>query len=146
MDEKEARCLPALTLAYIGDAVYEMAIRCYLLEKGIRKPDELHKEAVDYVKAEFQAAFYHAILPVLTEAEVAVLKRGRNSKSAHQPKHADVQDYRKATAVEALFGALYLGGDEKRLEEILQKLYAFIGLYGKKGALTEPSFIAESEE
>lgn len=118
--------LPSLTLAYIGDGVYEMAIRCYLLEQGIRKPEELHHKAVEYVKATFQSRFYHEILPHLSETEEAVLKRGRNSKSGHQPKHTDVQDYRKATAVEALVGALYLAGKKERLNDIFARLFALI--------------------
>ncbi|MEE0776020.1 MAG: ribonuclease III domain-containing protein [Bacillota bacterium] len=124
--------LPSLTLAYIGDGVYEMAIRRYLLEQGIRKPEELHHKAVEYVKATFQSRFYHEILPTLSEQEAAVLKRGRNSKSGHQPKHTDVQDYRKATAVEALVGALYLAGKTQRLEEIFHCLFALIEKESKK--------------
>ena len=126
MEPKDAQALPALTLAYIGDGVYEMAVRCYLLNRGIRKPDDLHKEAIGYVKAAFQSGFYHELLPHLSPREEAILKRGRNSKSGHQPKNADVQEYRKATAVETLFGALYLGQEEERLKEIIALLYAFI--------------------
>ena len=117
---------PSLTLAYIGDGVFEMAIRCYLLKQGIRKPEELHHKAVEYVKATFQSRFYHELLPYLSEEEEAVLKRGRNSKSGHQPKHADVQDYRKSTAVEALVGALYLAGRTERLDEVFARLFALI--------------------
>ncbi|MEG0874673.1 MAG: ribonuclease III domain-containing protein [Clostridiales bacterium] len=126
MNWSEAITLPSLTLAYIGDGVYEMAVRCYLLEQGIRKPEELHHDAVAFVKATFQSKFYHEILPSLSEQETEVLKRGRNSKSGHQPKNTDVQDYRKATAVEALVGALYLGGETQRLDQIFGILYEFI--------------------
>lgn len=131
MDSKEACALSGLTLAYIGDGVYEMAIRCYLLDKGIRKPDELHKEAVGYVQASFQSRFYHEILPHLSEEEESILKRGRNGKSGSTPKHSDIQDYRKATAVEALFGALYLCGKTQRLQEIIALLYDFIETEGR---------------
>ena len=123
---RDAINLPSLTLAYIGDGVYEMAIRCYLLWQGIRKPEELHRRAVEYVKASFQSRFYHILLPMLSAEEEAVLKRGRNSKSGHQPKNADVQDYRKATAVEALVGALYLAGRNDRLTEVFDCLYTMI--------------------
>lgn len=133
MTWSEAISLPALTLAYIGDGVYELAVRRYLLSKGVRKPDQLHNDAVTFVKATFQSRFYHVVLPYLTPGEAAVLKRGRNSKSGHQPKNTDVCDYRRATAVEALVGALYLGGCEERLTEIWSLLYEFMEQEGKVG-------------
>ncbi|MDO4541395.1 MAG: ribonuclease III domain-containing protein [Bacillota bacterium] len=126
MTWSEAITLPSLTLAYIGDGVYEMAVRRYLVAKGVRKPDQLHHDAVNFVKATFQSNFYQELLPILTEGELAVLKRGRNSRSGHQPKNTEVVDYRRATAVEALVGALYLGDRQERLDTVFQLLYAFI--------------------
>ncbi len=122
----EAICLPSLTLAYIGDSVYEIAVRRYLLRCGLLKPDDLHRGTVQFVKATFQSRFYYAVLPLLNESETAVLKRGRNSKSGHQPKNTEVGDYRRATAVETLIGALYLSDAKERLEVILSLLYKFI--------------------
>lgn len=122
---QEAAALPALTLAYIGDTVYETAIRRYLVERGLRKVDQLHRAAVNCVRADFQAAFYHHLLPRLREEETAVLKRARNAHS-QKPRHADVQAYHKATAVEALIGAIYLANDQKRLQQIFDLLFAFI--------------------
>lgn len=126
MNWKEAICLPSLTLAYIGDGVYELAVRRYLLEKGVRKPDQLHRDAVAFVNATFQSRFYHELMPHLSETETEVLKRGRNSKSGHQPKNTEVGDYRRATAVEALVGALYLGDCKERMDEIFDILYRFM--------------------
>lgn len=118
--------LPALTLAYIGDGVYELAIRRYLLTKGLRKAEEMHRTAVGYVKATFQSRFYQELAETLPEAELAVLKRGRNAKSGHQPKSSGVVEYHNATGVEAVFGALWLAGETERLEALFQQLYAFI--------------------
>ena len=123
---KQAALLPSLTLAYIGDTVYETAVRRYLVDGGLRHVDELHRAAVHYVRASFQAAFYHYLLPHLTESEADVLRRGRNAGGSRRPKNGDIQDYRKATAVEALFGAVYLGGEEQRLRELCATLYRFI--------------------
>lgn len=125
MDWKEASKLPSLTLAYIGDTIYETAIRRYLIDGGLRRVEELHTEAVKRVRADFQAAFYHYLLPHLTEAEAEVLKRARNANS-NKPRRADVQDYHKATAVEALIGACYLAGDDARLDELFTLLFNFI--------------------
>lgn len=122
----EAANLPALTLAYIGDGAYELGVRRYLLAKGIRKVDELHKAAVGYVKATFQSDFYHYLETRLTETELAVLKRGRNAKTGHQPKSSGVVEYHNATGVEALFGYLWLSGNEARLDELFSLLYTFI--------------------
>lgn len=123
--------LPALTLAYIGDGVYELAIRRYLLTKGLRKAEEMHRTAVGYVKATFQSRFYRELAETLPEAELAVLKRGRNAKSGHQPKSSGVAEYHNATGVEAVFGALWLAGETERLEALFQQLYAFIEREGE---------------
>jgi ribonuclease-3 family protein len=123
MNWREAINLPSLTLAYIGDGIYEIAVRRYLLESGIKKADEIHKEAVKYVKATFQSGFYHLLLDKLSEAELAVMKRGRNAKTGHQPKSSGVAEYHNATGVEALMGALWLSGDQERLDTIFDLLF-----------------------
>lgn len=109
----------ALRLAYMGDAVYEVYIRRWLMEQSLKPVGSLHKESVQFVKASAQAAFYHLIEPKLTEGERAVMRRGRNAKSAMVPRKADINDYRKATGFEALIGFLYLNGEMKRLEEVM---------------------------
>lgn len=126
MNWREAINLPSLTLAYIGDGIYEIAVRRYLLESGIKKADKIHKEAVKYVKATFQSGFYHFLAEKLPEEELAVMKRGRNAKTGHQPKSSCVAEYHNATGVEALIGALWLSGHQERLDAIFDLLFEWI--------------------
>ena len=112
--------LPALVLAYVGDAVYELAVRSLLVAKGRVKVGKLHREAVGYVSAAAQAGALRVLEGYLTEQEAAVVRRGRNTKSAHTPRQAAVIDYRRSTALECLLGYLYLKGDGQRLREILE--------------------------
>lgn len=126
MTWQEAINLPALTLAYIGDGIYEIGIRRYLLSKNVMKVEELHRKAVHYVKATFQSRFYQHLAETLPERELAVMKRGRNAKTGHQPKSSGVVEYHNATGVEALFGALWLSGEKERLDALFQQLYTFI--------------------
>lgn len=112
--------LPSLVLAYIGDAVYELAIREFLVAQGLSKVNQLHRTAVKYVKAGAQAKALFGLEGKLSETEMAVVRRGRNAKSATVPKGADVIDYRHATALEALIGYLYLKGQQERLQEIIK--------------------------
>ncbi len=108
------RALSPLTLAYIGDAVYELLVRTVVLSDGNAPVNRLHKKARDIVNAKAQAEFYHRIADRLTEEEAAVFRRGRNAKSYTMPKNANVMDYRHATGVEAVFGYLYLAGEMER--------------------------------
>ena len=101
------------------------------LTKGLRKAEEMHRTAVGYVKATFQSRFYRELAETLPEAELAVLKRGRNAKSGHQPNSSGVAEYHNATGVEAVFGALWLTGETERLEALFQQLYAFIEREGE---------------
>jgi ribonuclease-3 family protein len=126
MTWQEAINLPALTLAYIGDGIYEIGVRRYLLSKNVMKVEELHRTAVHYVKATFQSRFYQLLAETLPERELAVMKRGRNAKTGHQPKSSGVLEYHNATGVEALFGALWLSGEKDRLDALFTELYAFI--------------------
>lgn len=119
---QEAQQLPALQLAYIGDAVYEVAVREHLLGLGQTRIDQLHRTTVHWVKAESQAAAAHLLLPELSEAESAIFYRGRNVKPARIPKHASVGEYCYSTALEALIGYLYLTGQTERLQELLAKV------------------------
>lgn len=111
--------LSPLTLAFLGDSVYEMFIRAKILTKGNRKASDLHKIAVGYVKAKAQAQAAHKILEMLSDEELDIYKRGRNTNIHTVPKNADMTDYRHATALEALIGYLYIKGEEERLNEIL---------------------------
>ena len=115
----EINTLSPLTLAFLGDSVYEMFVRTKILSLGNRPANELHKIAVGYVKAKAQAIAAHKIFEILTEEEIDIYKRGRNTNIHTVPKNADMADYRHATALEALIGYLYLKGAEERLHEIL---------------------------
>ncbi|MCL1808293.1 MAG: ribonuclease III [Clostridiales bacterium] len=111
--------LNTTALAFIGDAVYELHVRERVLESGQANADRLHSMAVKYVKAEAQAKAVRSIIDELSEDEQDLVRRARNRKPATKPKNADPLTYKMATAFEALIGRLYLDGDEKRLEEIL---------------------------
>jgi len=111
--------LPALVLAYLGDAVYELSIRSHLVAQGYSKVDFLHKQAIKYVNAETQAKVLHAIAGDLSDEEAAIVRRGRNAKSGSAPKNISITDYRHGTALESLIGYLYLSGREDRISEII---------------------------
>lgn len=113
-------------LAFMGDAVYETAIREMLLRKGIARADRLHREAVRYVSAGAQARVIRELFPQLTESEQAMVKRWRNHKFHSKAKHADPMTYKWATAFEALAGHLYLGGDPERLDWLLRRAIEII--------------------
>ena len=108
-----------LTLAYIGDAAYELVVRTFLVDQGNSRPDKLHRKASSMVKAAAQAAMAEALKDSLTEEELSVYRRGRNAKSPTMAKNASMYDYRKATGFEALMGYLYLKGEQKRLIDLV---------------------------
>lgn len=118
--DKDIRSFSPLTLAYIGDAVYEIVIRTIIVEKGNAPVNKLHHKASSLVKAVAQKAAMEKILPLLTEEEEAVYKRGRNAKSYTSAKNASVIDYRIATGFEALMGFLYLMGRNERILELVK--------------------------
>ena len=113
--EQDVRAYSPLTLAYMGDAIYDLIIRSVIVERANRSANDLHKKAIRYVKAETQAKMIQALQEELTEDEEAVYKRGRNAKSYTTAKNATMSDYRKATGFEALMGFLYLTGQMDRL-------------------------------
>lgn len=108
-----------LTLALVGDAVYELFVRTKLVEEKNELAHTVHKKAIKYVCAKGQSISMRRLEQVLNEKETAVFKRGRNAKSPTVPKNADVGEYRCATGFEALMGYLYLGGEHERLEELM---------------------------
>lgn len=118
----EARRLNPLQLALVGDAVFEIYIRSYILSENTElSVHKMHVEAIKYVKAKSQSAIVKAIEEELEDDEMYIYKRGRNTKSATTPKNANVIDYRNATGFEALLGYLYLIGNKERLFYILEK-------------------------
>lgn len=112
--------LNPISLAYIGDAVYEILVREHLVLKGNRPPEQLHQLAVSFVSAKAQAAAIEKIAPLLTEEETAAFKRGRNAKVSHVPKGASVAHYHNATGFEALYGHLYLTNQTQRMCELFE--------------------------
>jgi len=126
--EQDVRAYSPLTLAYIGDAIYDLVIRTVVVERANRSANDLHKKTVRYVKAEAQAAMIQALVPELTGDEEAVYKRGRNAKSYTAAKNASLSDYRKATGFEALMGFLYLTGQTDRLLYLIKKGIELIGM------------------
>ncbi|WP_456277101.1 Mini-ribonuclease 3 [Bacillus sp. AK128] len=117
-----ADLLNSLALAYMGDAIYEASIRHHLLLKGSVRPNQLHREATNFVSAKAQAYIVHELLNRnhVTEAEEVIIKRGRNAKSGTVPKNTDVQTYRYSTAFEALIGYHYLTKNDDRLTELIE--------------------------
>ncbi len=119
LPDTDIKSYSGLTLAYIGDAIYELVIRTYIVEQGNAPVNKLHKQVVKLVKASAQASLYHAIQDMLTEEEEAIYKRGRNAKSFTSAKNTDIVEYRTATGLEALIGYLYLTGQTVRLLELI---------------------------
>lgn len=119
--EKEIKMMPPLTLAYMGDAIFEVYIRHYLIEESNLLVKDLHKKAILYVKAKSQAEIVHQLEEELTEEEWGVVKKGRNQKSASTPKNAELIDYKYATGFETLLGYLFFMGKIQRLIEIMEK-------------------------
>lgn len=109
-----------LTLAYIGDDVYDLIVRTVVVERGNRAANGLHKTTSKFVKAETQAKMIEAIQDMLTDREKSVYRRGRNAKSYTSAKNASIGDYRKATGLEALFGYLYLCDETDRILELMK--------------------------
>lgn len=122
VDKKTAKSYSSLTLAFLGDSVFEILVRQKIILNGDMKIDKLHSTKVDIVCAKFQSRVVPHILELLNEEELSIFKRGRNSK-CHAPKNTDIHDYRLATGLESLFGYLYLIGNEKRLIELFSVIW-----------------------
>ncbi len=114
--------LSPLTLAFTGDAVFSLFVREMLVCDANRPVGKLHKLSVNWVKAEAQSKGMRAILPLLTEKETEVFKRGRNAHTSHTPKNQSGCDYHYATGFEALVGYLYLKDETERLNELLNEV------------------------
>ncbi len=123
LDVASARNYSPLTLAFYGDAVYSELVRRKIIENGSCPSNKLHKAAIKKVCAEYQSRAYGIILPMLTDEEADILRRGKNATGTTVPKSSNHRDYHRATAVEALFGYLYLIGALARAEEIFEVIY-----------------------
>ena len=120
LKEVDIRTYSPLTLAYIGDAVYDLIFRTVVVGKGNTSANKLHNRTVQYVKAPAQAQLIESISDQLTEEECSVYKRGRNAKPYTMAMNATLAEYKKATGLEALVGYLYLQGRMERILELIQ--------------------------
>lgn len=120
-----------ITLAYLGDAVYEVYVREYLIKKGIAKVEELQKEAINLVSAKSQSKILDYLINnnILTDFEIEIVKRGRNYKRESHPKNTDIITYKMATGFETLIGYLYLENKNDRINEIIKEIFG--GYYEK---------------
>lgn len=118
LSEQEVNRIPMLALAHIGDGVFELMVRTKLITEGKTRVNDLHRACVKIVAAASQAKRMERLMPHLTEAELAVFRRGRNAKVNSVPHAASVREYHEATGLEALFGALWLMGAKSRLTEL----------------------------
>ena len=109
-----------LSLAYLGDSVYELKVRDYLISTGINKVNKLQKEAMNFVTAKKQCEFINYFIEnnILTETEIDYVKRGRNASTYSHPKNTDIVTYKWATGFECLFGYLYLSNNKERIDEL----------------------------
>lgn len=121
MNISEVKNINTTALAYLGDAVYEVAVRKYIMETGQYNADRLHQIAIRFVRAEGQAMALKKIMKDLTEEEQALVRRARNRKITSKPKHASPVIYKLATAFEALIGHLYLTQQQERMEWFIEE-------------------------
>ncbi|MCQ2567257.1 MAG: Mini-ribonuclease 3 [Mogibacterium sp.] len=128
MEKRNALMLNTSTLAYMGDAVYELAIRKMLIERDASNVHKSHKKAIKYVSADGQATAAKKMIAdgYLTEEEERLLKRARNHRTTSMPKNAEVKTYKTATGFEALIGYLYLSEQNERLDEVITRAVAII--------------------
>ena len=120
MEEVDISSYSPLTLAYIGDSIYALIIKSIIVNRGNKQVNKLHKDTADLVQASTQSLMMRTMQEHLTPEELAVYKRGRNSKSVTPAKNQSVTDYRRATGFEALLGYLYLKKDWKRLLDLVK--------------------------
>ena len=118
MDDKILQSTPTLNLAFIGDGVYDLLVREYLVTHSSAHVGELNQRKVKMVNCKSQAEYVRLILPALSEEEAEVYKRGRNTKVNSASKHSTLSDYHAATGLETLFGWLYLKGRHDRINEL----------------------------
>lgn len=121
LPEQDMHQWSPLTLAFLGDSVFEIIVRTIVVNEGNTTPAKLHQHAAHIVRASSQALMAEYILPCLTEEERTVYTRGRNAKPNTKAKNASVAEYMKATGLEALLGYLYLRGEEERILSLVQK-------------------------
>lgn len=120
MQEVDLKSYSPLTLAYIGDCIYDLIIKSWVINQGNKQVQKYHKEVSGYVQASTQSLMMRAMQEHLTEEEHAIYRRGRNSKTVSPAKNQSITDYRRATGFEALLGYLYLKKDWKRMLDLVK--------------------------
>ena len=126
--QQDIRTYSPLTLAYIGDAIYDLIIRTVVVERANRPANDLHRMTVRYVSANAQSKIVEALLDRLTEEEQSVYRRGRNAKPHTTAKNASTEDYMKATGFEAVLGYLYLTDSTERALELVKEGIELAGM------------------
>ncbi len=128
LESQDYRTFSALTLAYIGDCVFELVVRTVVIHHSKKAVNDLHKKAIKFVKAESQALMMQGLLDeeILTDEEITIYKRGRNTKSHTSAKNASIAAYRKATGFEALIGYLYVTNQMERILELTKEGLKFV--------------------
>lgn len=130
----DVNLINVISLAYLGDSIYEVYVREYLIKNGIAMVEDLQKEAVKYVSAKSQAKILTYLIDnnLLTEIELDVVRRGRNYKRTSHPKNTDIITYKMSSGFEAMVGYLYLSNNKDRIDEIMN--YILGGLYEKENS------------
>ncbi len=121
-DKLNLNTIPTLNLAFLGDGVFDLLVREHLLSSSSAHVGELNREKVAMVNCKSQAEDVKKLLPILTDEEQEVFKRGRNAKVNSASKHSTLSDYHAATGLEALFGYLYLKGENERIKELFTRI------------------------
>ena len=121
-DIPNLNAIPTLNLAFIGDGVFDLLVREHLVTSSAAHVGELNKAKVDMVNCKSQAQFMQELLPLLTDEEAEIYRRGRNTKVNSASKHSTLSDYHVATGLEALFGWLYLKGETARIKELFTQI------------------------
>ena len=121
LPEKDWKLYSPLTLAYIGDAAYEMVVRSIYVKRSNMQTQKLHQKVIACVKAQTQAKMIQLLLPELTEEDAAVYRRGRNSKPHTKAKNASLDEYLEATGFEAVMGYLYLNREFDRMQKLIRR-------------------------
>lgn len=143
LPDTDLKTYSPLTLAYIGDVVYDLIIRTLVVEQGNAPVNKLHKRVSSMVKASAQMELYHGIEDMLTEEELSIYKRGRNAKSFTTAKNATITEYRSATGLEALMGYLYL---DNRLDRVLELMKAGLERRSAAASVTTKENATKSNE
>lgn len=125
-NESDINQLSPLNWAYVGDCIYELYVRTYLINTTNLKPHKLHIETIKYVRASAQAKSLKKIMVILSDEEKEIVRRGRNTENHHIPKNSTVEEYAYSTAFEALIGYLYLTNKLNRVKEIIEKAVKII--------------------